>query len=71
VVTIRTTTAFEAANIFARTSGYVEKRYVDKYADRKRKAADEDRHPTKDHLLALRKQVVTPIEHRVQRLLPR
>src|SRR6202048_2911359 len=24
-----TTTAFEAANIFARTSGYVEKRYVD------------------------------------------
>jgi multidrug efflux pump subunit AcrA (membrane-fusion protein) len=24
-----TTTAFEAANIFARTSGYIEKRYVD------------------------------------------
>src|SRR5450631_4347203 len=29
IVTLPTTTAFEAANIFARTSGYVEKRYVD------------------------------------------
>ncbi len=36
----------------------------------KREVPDKDGQPAQDHLLALRKQAVTPIEHRVQRLVP-
>src|ERR1700689_4100559 len=37
----------------------------------KREVPDKDGKPAQDHLLALRKQAVTPIEHRVQGLVPR
>src|SRR5580693_1201557 len=36
-----------------------------------REVPKKERQPAQDHLLALRKQAVTPIEHRVQRLVPR
>src|ERR1700761_745217 len=37
----------------------------------KREGPDKDGQPAQDHLLALRKQAVTPIEHCIQRLVPR
>jgi RND family efflux transporter MFP subunit len=55
-----TTTAFEAANIFARTSGYIEKRYVD-IGDRV-KAGDllaEITAPELDHQIAQAKATLT------------
>src|ERR1700738_317317 len=36
-----------------------------------REGPDKDGQPAQDHLLALRKQAVTPIEHRIQRLVAR
>ena len=62
-----TTTAFEAANIFARTSGYIEKRYVD-IGDRVKAGAllADITAPELDHQITQAKATLTQVQATLQ-----